>query len=728
MKKILKYVLLVVGGLVLVFAAAVTYILLTFDPNHYKPQIIRVVKEKTHRDLKLAGDIKLSVFPSIGATINKISLSEHGSARQFASVDSAHVSLALLPLLSKHVVVNGLALSGAKIELIKYRDGKLNIDDLISAGAAPEGGKPAPAPVPKKAPEGGAPMALDIASISVDNTSLSYHDETTGAKYAVNNLRVSTGRIGGGVPSKVEIGLTVEGNKPKVDVTAQIKAVLTLDLEKQLFRAEGLDLAASGQAAGITNLNLTASGDVSADMGKKELGAKQLAVKVSGVQAGNKFAADISLPGVDTNGQTFKVRDLALNAEMQQPQQAFKVRLNTPVEGNLETQRFTLSGLKLALNATGDALPNKSVSSELGGDVRIDLKQQAVSVKLGGGLLQSKLTVDASVNDFAHPAIRFKADVDQVDADLYLPKKPAGAAPAAGKGGEAAPEQPFDLSGLRDLDVDGSLTLGALKVMNVKASKLRVDVKARNGEVNVPMSLNLYQGSAKLAARVDAAPARPTFEVKGDLAGVDVGPLAKDAANLDLVEGRGNIALNLTTQGNLVSALKKGLNGTVGVNLKDGAVKGINLQKLVQGLQQLSKSTRAESVGIGKEEKTAFTEFKANLKVHNGVAHNDDLSIKAPPTVHVTGHGDIDIGDSSINYEAKVTFSKTQHGGSGTLPVYLTGPFTDLKYRVDIGALAASVAKQKVQEKVQAEKEKAREEIKSKATEELKRGLKGLFK
>lgn len=721
MKKILKYVLLVLGGLALVFAAAVGYILATFNPNDYKPQIIKAVKENTHRDLTLGGDIKLTVFPSIGVTLNKISLSEYRSERTFASVESAHVSLALLPLLSKHVVVNGLALSGAKVELVKRRDGKLNIDDLISRGTAPAAGQPAPAPeTPAK---GGAPMALDIASIRVDDTALSYRDEATGAQYAVKNLHVATGRLGGGAPGKVELGLTVEGNKPKVDVTAQLKTLLTLDLAKQVFRAEGLDLQATGEAAGISNLSLAASGDVGASMETKEIGAKQLTVKVSGVQSGNKFSAALSLPGVETRGQTFKISDLALNAEMQQPQQAFKVKLDTPVEGNLETQQFDLSGLKLALNATGDALPNKSVSSELAGNVRMDLKKQVVSVRLEGGLLQSKLKADASVNGFEHPAIRFNADVDQFDADLYMPKKSEGAA-AGGEPGKAAPEQPFDLSGLRGLDVDGSLKLGALKVMNVKASQLRVDVKAKNGNVQVPMSLNLYQGSAKLDASVNAAPAKPAFAVKGNLAGVDVGPLAKDAANLDLVEGRGHIALNLTTQGDRVSALKKGLNGTVGVNLNSGAIKGINLQKLVQGLQSLSKSTRAETVGVGKDEKTAFTEFKANLAVHNGVAHNDDLSIKAPPTVHVTGHGDIDIGDSSINYAAKVTFAKTEHGGSGTLPVYLTGPFTDLKYRVDVGALAASVVK----EKVEAKKEQAKEQIKSKAQEELKKGLKGLFK
>lgn len=723
MKKILKYILLAVGAVVLVVAAAVAYVALTFNPNAYKPQIIKAVKDSKQRTLKLDGDIKLTFFPSIGASLSKISLSEYRSEREFVAVDSAHVSLALLPLLSKNVVVNQVALSGVKAELVKHKDGKLNIDDLISGAAAPEGGKPA-APA---APAAGAPVKFDIAGVSVEKTALSYRDEASGAQYSVKDLSVKTGRIANGVPGKVEVGVSIQGNQPKVDVAAQLKTTLTFDLEKKFYRLDGLELQAKGSAAGISNLNVKASGDASANLETQEFDAKKLVVNVSGTQDKNSFEATLSLPGMASGAQSFKITALTLDAEMKQPEQAFKLALNTPMSGNFASQQFSLPALKLAVSATGDKLPNKSISSELNGSVQLDAKKQEVAVKLAGGLLQSQIKADATVNSFEHPAIRFNADIDQFDADLYLPKKAEGAAPAQEKGKAAEPEQPFDLSALRGLNIDGSLRLGALKVANIKASQLRVDVKAHSGQVNVPMALNLYQGSAKLNAAVNAAPATPSFAVSGNLAGINVGPLAKDAANLDIVEGRGNIALNLTTQGNLVSALKKGLNGSAAVNLADGAIKGINLQKLAQGLSSLGKNTKAEALGVNKDEKTPFTEFKASFKVHNGVAHNDDLSVKAP-TLHVTGNGDIDIGNDSLNYTTKVTLSKTEGGGTVTLPVTLSGPFTNLAYKVDYGAAVADVAKQKLEAKKEEVKAKVQEEAKSKAKEKLKEGLKGLFK
>ena len=91
-------------------------------------------------------------------------------------------------------------------------------------------------------------------------------------------------------------------------------------------------LAEAIEAAGIRNLKLNANGDVSADMKSGELGAKQFVVDVSGVQGGNNLKARLSLPGVETRGQTFRISDLALNAEMRQPDQAFKVKLEPVVK------------------------------------------------------------------------------------------------------------------------------------------------------------------------------------------------------------------------------------------------------------------------------------------------------------------------------------------------------------------------------------------------------------
>jgi AsmA protein len=236
------------------------------------------------------------------------------------------------------------------------------------------------------------------------------------------------------------------------------------------------------------------------------------------------------------------------------------------------------------------------------------------------------------------------------------------------------------------------------------------------------MSANLYQGSMNGSLTINAQ-STPRFAINQKLNGIAIAPLLKDAADLDLAEGKGNIAFDLTTQGNTVSALKKALNGNVSVNLANGAIKGINLTKLVQGIQNLSKGTRTQTLGVDKSEKTEFSEFKASFKVRKGVAHNDDLAVKST-VLRLSGNGDIDIGHDSMNYNAKAALAKTEYGRTATLPVNVSGPFDALKFKIDYGALLVDVAKQKFDEK----KEKVKEDAKARLQEELKKGLKGLFK
>ena len=44
--KLLKWLLIAVGALVLLFAAVLAFIAATFDPNQYKAQVIDLVREK----------------------------------------------------------------------------------------------------------------------------------------------------------------------------------------------------------------------------------------------------------------------------------------------------------------------------------------------------------------------------------------------------------------------------------------------------------------------------------------------------------------------------------------------------------------------------------------------------------------------------------------------------------------------------------------------------------
>ncbi|MDX8380212.1 MAG: AsmA family protein [Gallionella sp.] len=735
MNKIVKYSLLGAAGVVGIAAVGGAYIAATFNPNDYKDQIIQAVEQSKHRTLKLDGDIKLMFFPSIGANLGHVSLSEFRRNTQFAAIDSAQVSLSLLPLLSKQIVVNEVRISGLTATLIKHKDGTSNIDDLLGSD--------------KKSTSSKTPFKFDIASVSISKTNLTYRDESTGAQYTIHELNLKTGRIANGVPGKIKLSVGIQGNRPKLDIQTQLKTTLTFDLDQKFYQMTGMDFRISGSTLDISNLHLKATGDASVNLLTQEFTAHKFELNTKGNKAKAPFEvrlevpelnlskdkftgekiilnakldssniiAALSLPNISGNAQSFKVKQLALNLSMQLANQTINVKLNSPLSGNLDAKRFNLDDLKIAVSGTLAKLPGKALNSEMKGSVHVDLKQQTVLAQLAGGLLQSQIKARVGVKNFSHPAIRFNVAVDQFDADLYLPKKTTQAKPEP-------VEQPLDLSALRKLNLDGNLRIGKLKVANIKSSKVNLEIHAHKGQVDIsPMSANLYQGRMKGSLRVNAV-ATPEIRIIQNINGINVSALTKDAASFDTLEGHGKVVMNLIMRGNTVSAMKRAINGNFSLNLVDGAIKGINVAKKIRDAQGLFGKAKTQSAN--QTEKTDFSELKASFKVKNGVAHNDDLSMKSP-LLRLKGKGDINIGQNSMDYIARATVAKTLKGQGGknnvagiTVPVRVSGPFSDLKYTLDFGAMVSSAAKQKVEAK--------KAQIKTHIQDQLKNTLKGLFR
>ncbi len=732
MNKIVKYGLLGAGAVVAVAVSGAVYLAATFNPNDYKAQIIQAVKESRQRTLHLDGDIKLSFFPYIGANLGQVSLSEFKSDQQFAAVDTVKVSLELFPLFKHQIVVDEVVISGLAANLVKHKDGTTNIDDLLSRDQKPSDTK--------------QPVKFDIASILIKKTSLTYLDEGTGAKYALKDLKINTGRIANGFPCKINLSVDVQGNQPKLDINTQLASTLTFDLDRRFYQMADMDLQINGSVLDISNLRVIAGGDAGVNLAAQEFVANKFVLSAKGTKAGSPFeaalnfpdlilskeklsgnnltfnakldsgniVAGLSLPDLTGNANSFNVSKLLFDLSVQMPDQAFKIKLVSPMSGNLNEQQFKLNNMDVAVSGLFDKLPGKSVNSAMKGSLAVDAKRETVQANLAGGLLQSQVKAKVNVNGFTNPAIQFDVDVDQLDADLYLPKKTETKA--------NQPEQPVDLSFLRALNLDGNLRIGKFKVVNINSRDVRLGLKAHKGRVDVsPLSANLYKGSMNGSLSVNAL-AAPVIVVNQKLVGIDVAALTKDAANFDTLEGRGNVAMNLSMQGNTVSRMKKALNGILSLNLVDGAIKGINVAKALRNAQGVLSGSQTQSAN--QNEKTDFSELKATFKVNNGVAHNDDLSLKSP-LLRVAGAGDIDVGNNSMNYLARATLAKTLQGQGGldkvggiTVPVRIAGPFSDLK--LDFGAMVNEAAKQKV--------EAAKQELKTKAQDQLKNSLKDLFK
>ena len=130
MKKAIAWGVGIVIGVPVVLAAAAAILVNTIDQQALLNKASAVVKEKQQRDLAFTGPVQLKWFPSIGADLNGVTLSEFQSTDQFLKADKVSISLALLPLLSSEVVVDAVQASGVTVNVVKNADGKFNFDDL----------------------------------------------------------------------------------------------------------------------------------------------------------------------------------------------------------------------------------------------------------------------------------------------------------------------------------------------------------------------------------------------------------------------------------------------------------------------------------------------------------------------------------------------------------------------------------------------------------------------
>jgi AsmA protein len=216
--------------------------------------------------------------------------------------------------------------------------------------------------------------------------------------------------------------------------------------------------------------------------------------------------------------------------------------------------------------------------------------------------------------------------------------------------------------------------------------------------------------------------------LKEALSNIAVGPLLRDVAEQDKLEGRGNVSLDVTAAGKTVNAMKSALAGSARLNLRDGAIKGVDIGAL---LQKARSALGKQSESADSKQRTDFSEMSASFAIKNGVAHNEDLDVKAP-LFRIGGAGDIDIGKSTINYVAKASVVATTKGQGGreldqlaglTVPVKLTGPLDGMKYEVDYKAVAGDLAKSKVGEKAK----EAIDKNKGKVEEQVRDRLKGFL-
>ncbi len=606
MNRIIKLFAVILAGLVIIAVSAAIILPKVIDPNDYRTDISQAVHDSTGLQLSIDGPIGWSVFPWLGLSLENLNIKGSDNS-QLAKLDSAEVSVKLLPLLGMKVEVQTAHLQGLELDLIKNKEGRGNWETpkskTVAAKTTDESSKET------ESSSASAPaLSLDIANVSVEGLVLRYKDLKSGQSYTIDEAGLETGAIRSAQPFDFNLKARVNSSKDKLTLKTQVSGMLTVDLKNGKFVVDTLKASATPSGKESETLQLTGHIDVT---------QKPLMV------AGNLDVTEFN------PGKLLKQLHIELPAMANAKAMS---RLSFKSHFTTDGQSFNADKLDLTLDAFN-----------INGHFNVlDLKKQNMVFQFKG----NELNLDHYLPPSAQPAATSETSSEATAETASTSKQTSTSA-------KELPLIPEDT--LRPLNIKGSLELAALTVANLTFKKPTVEIDAANAREQVKLTSGFYEGTIDLNTVLDVRTVgTPRINTSAALKGINLTALATAMPALQTIEGNVNADLNVSTQGQLLSVLTKNLNGKVDFGIAKGAFTQANFDKMV--CEGIAKVRNKKLTKTDWSEATQFTRLGGSFNIKNGVASNNDLAA-ALQSLSLKGDGDVDLVNRSLDYHLGLNIS-----------------------------------------------------------------------
>jgi AsmA protein len=641
--------------------AAATFLVIAAPLDVLRDRLAQQIKARTGRTLQVSGQTRLFFFPSLGLRLGEVFLSapaDMGGPPTLV-MHSLEVQVELLSLLSSQIIVKRLVLNGPLIDLRIDAQGRRSWDlaqqssPRRSAQLAPRAADTASAAVfaglgaraPDRPTE--APLArvlgqlVEAANVRTIDGTVRYSDERVGAGEEITGLNVDLAVIDPARPLMIKGSLAWRGEKVAFEATLGPVGVL---LESGQAQLEGRALARAFEAAFAGKVHL---GDDLALEGNLTLKA------ASALALGQWLGAPVS-SGSDAGA-------LALASTV------------SAAGGQLALSGFNASVGDRVLS--GDVtLATAPLRPHVSGQIRM------TELDVGSVLMGSRSRDGApaqAVPSATTPADAIEGLLRRKGGQGVVPQEVRGftkrAAGAAGWSDDVIEWSNFGL-----VDVDLALSVERLVYKDIKTGQGRLALALRDRVARVALeNVQLYEGRARGELTLDGSGQVPATAANLTLDGVATSTLLHDALGLDWLEGHARMTLGLTGRGISERQMMETLNGRVDMAMADGAIAGMDIAKLLRGIEQARLAGFARSPS----ERTAFAELAATFLIADGVAENRDLRLLSP-SLTVTGGGRVELAQRRLDYtvRTKIAANGPREGSIINLagleiPVRIEGPW-----------------------------------------------------
>ena len=236
---------IVAASIAVLLVVALLLAWLLFDPNDHKARVQSVFRAVTGRELRLDGDLSLSIFPWLAIESGTAAISNRAGSgdEAFATLERARLGVRLWPLLSRRRVEFGpVRVEGLALNLAVAQDGSNNWSDLLDRFERRER---ATGPVDAG---GSADAGPSVASVELRDARVSFADAQADTRYALTEWKLQTGRLRKGEPVDVDTSLRLARNardlgrfavRTRVDLAQPDRVLLAgSEGEVRLVRAE----------------------------------------------------------------------------------------------------------------------------------------------------------------------------------------------------------------------------------------------------------------------------------------------------------------------------------------------------------------------------------------------------------------------------------------------------------------------------------------------------------
>jgi AsmA protein len=292
------------------------------------------------------------------------------------------------------------------------------------------------------------------------------------------------------------------------------------------------------------------------------------------------------------------------------------------------------------------------------------------------------------------------------------PYAAASGAPAAQpKATQGWGATPIDLAPLRMVDADLMLKTSGIKYDKFDFGPTNIVVALASGKLTADLKqTSLFGGAGGASFVADGSGAKPAIALKANIDGLALKPLLNAAAGFDMVEGKGDLEIDIAGSGANLQAMMSSLVGKGDFLFDEGTLKGVNLTELGKAAQNALTNKTISGGAFSANAQTTFNDLKAGFAMKDGIAMLTGMKMDADAFT-VSGGGALDIGKQQVTLSLFPEFKDKKAGLNGYgLPLKLSGGWGGVGLSLDWDFL----------------KDKAVSGLQSKASTEIQNELKDL--